>query len=466
MQYILDIYVVVMSIYKTCLHNVRSVQFRLDCLGSLLFVLVVVALSIRLSSLMVIPGDSEASKAAGKNGLADFQDVIYYPMQAVSDGVNPYDCAASPLPDGNLRYRQRYPVLNLFPLYSPLIFILYWPWGFGDFTTSAVSFVIFNLVLLLCFSYQCLKGGAIRPSISQIAILGSCMLLTQPGRANFLGGDTALALSIASLTAIRLAPSHPSLAGLALALTSFKPTFGLPLGILLLASGYYRTVGIGWALGFVIGIVGLIVLFHRSDDLQRMPEVLLYNQEVLESDPDANALSSSIRVDSASALERLMPIHGPLVTVVASAIVMGIACYGLVVLRRVRSHPEANSLISAITALVTVSSIYHVTYDALLIWGAIAEIVLAPNSTWSNVSIRWRWLVGGLLFVPMINVFGTSMAINLQSKWLPWLVTLPILWRDLVWLGICAVNGLSLLMALILMVAHARYLRAYPKRLF
>lgn len=423
--------------------------------GCLCLVLVVVSLSVRLSSLVVIPGDPQGSHAVGKNGLADFQDVIYYPLHAVHEGVNPYDCGTAPLPDGSPRYRQRYPVLNLFPLYSPLIFILFWPWGFGDFTTSAVIFVVFNLLLLLLFAFQCWRCAGVRPTVAQITFLASGMLATQAGRANFLGGDTALALALASLAAIQLAPSHPLLAGWALALTSFKPTFGLPLGILLLACGYYRTVAVGWILGFVVGMAGLVIIFHRSGDLPRMPEILLHNQEVLESDPDANALTTAIRVDSASALERLSPMHGSLVKLAASAMVLGIACWALRGLRKVSSQPEASALISAIVVLTTISSIYHVTYDALLIWSAIVGIMFAPSSLWPNTSTRWRWLVGALLLMPMLNVLGTNMAISLQAKWLPWIAALPVSWRDLGWLCICTLNGLSLLVALVLMAIRA-----------
>jgi Glycosyltransferase family 87 len=436
--------------------STNASPLRWSLIGIISLVIVVGVLSVRLSSLMVIPGDPQGSHAVGKNGLADFQDVIYYPLQAVREGVNPYDCGTSPLPDGSPRYRQRYPVLNLFPLYSPLIFILSWPWGFGDFTTSAVLFVAFNLLLLLCFSYQCWRCAEIRPSVGQITILASCMLATQAGRANFLGGDTALAL--ASLGAVQLAPHRPWLAGLLLALTSFKPTFGLPLGILLLACGYYRTVAVGWTLGFVVGMAGLVIIFARSGDLQRMPEILIHNQEVLESDPDANALTTAIRVDSASALERLAPIHGTPVKLAASAIVLGIACWALFGLRKVQSHPEANALMTAIVALTTVSSIYHVTYDAMLVWGSIAGMALAARSLWPNTPIRWRWLVGALLLMPMVNVLGTNMAISLQSKWFPWLGTLPVSWRDFGWLCICTLNGLSLLVALVLMAIRAQRL--------
>src|SRR4051794_34484387 len=106
-----------------------------DLLGVAVLALVLLVLSYRQTRFLVTPGDPARSAAEGRHGLADFQDVIYYPLHALRDGVNPYDAGLEPLSDGSPRYRQRYPVLNLFPLYSPLLFLLFWPWGYGDFLT-------------------------------------------------------------------------------------------------------------------------------------------------------------------------------------------------------------------------------------------------------------------------------------------------------------------------------------------
>src|SRR5438105_5517732 len=65
--------------------------------------------------------DLENAEDASRWGLGDFRDVIYFPTRAVLDGVNPYDSAPT---DDPTRYRGRYPVGNVFPIYSPLLFVL------------------------------------------------------------------------------------------------------------------------------------------------------------------------------------------------------------------------------------------------------------------------------------------------------------------------------------------------------
>ena len=426
-----------------------------NVLGILLFTLLLVALSVRQSYLMVIPGEPARSDAAGLNGLADFQDVIYVPLHAVRDGVNPYDCGSDPRPDGTLRYRQRYPALNLFPLYSPLLFVLYWPFGYGDFVASGIAYMALNVGLLLGFAHYCWRCAGIRPTIGHTTLLATAMLATQAGRSNFLGGETALALALGSLAAVKLAPRYPWLAGMALALTSFKPTFGLPLGILLLACGYYRTVAVGWSVGFVAGVAGLLLIFSRSGDLPRMPEILLRNQQVLESDPDADAKTSAMRVDSAGAIERWLPL-GKSVAFAAPILLLGIACSALWQLRAARSQSEAELLTIAIVALTTVSCMYHITYDSLLVWAAIVIVGLAPCTMWPKASQRWRWCVAALLFVPMINLLGTKSVVDLQTNWLPAISLLPTPLLDYGWRLVCTLNGIALLAALCLLAQRAR----------
>jgi hypothetical protein len=425
-----------------------------DIAGVILLLVIIAGLSWRLSKRFIVEADPIGSEAAGLNAQADFRDVIYYPSRAIRDGVNPYDCRLEPLADGSPRYRLRYPILNALPLYSPLVFALFFPFSFGSLTSAAIAWVIFQLVLLVVFSHCCWKVAGAKPSVGATAFLASAMLVSQAGRANFMGGETAVPLAIGSLLAVALAGRQPWLAGFALALTSFKPTFGLPLGILLLAAGYYRTVFCGWALGGAIAIGGLVFIFAQSGDLADMPAILQHNQEVLESDPDGDPLQSPIRMDAAGALQRFLPIQGDMASVFASCVVLGIACGALFVLRRAGDAPEVQLLRNAIVAVATVSAMFHITYDAVLLWGAIVCVGLSPRSVWEHVSTRWRIVVVLLLLVPMVNVLGTK-TMNAHASSLLGLGDLPSFWKQAWWTMVCTLNGLAQLTALGLMAWQA-----------
>jgi hypothetical protein len=247
---------------------------------------------------------------------------------------------------------------------------------------------------------------------------------------------------------------------LALAIASFKPTFGLPLGILLLVAGQFRTVVLGWGLGFVIGVAGLMVIFARSGDLPRMPEILRHNQEVVESDPEVDARTSLGRFDSAGALQRLLPVRGAVVGVLASSLVLGIAAWGLWPLRGRLTDPAAGTLAVCITSLAVVVGIFHMGYDGMLLWAPICAVGLAPSPLWPMQSLRWRRAVATLLLVPMLNILVTA-TVQGWLRTIADVAALPAPLAGLLWTFLAIVNGLALLAALVLL-AQAAWLRAAP----
>jgi len=432
-----------------------------DGVGLLFLALVLAALVWRQSHIVVIDGDVARSAELGRDGLADFRDVIHYPLVAAGEGVNPYDGGTAPLADGGPRYSQRYPVGGALPLYSPLILWLYWPFGYGGFYASAGAYVVLNVGLLQLWAWSCWRVAGVRPSIGQIAILTGVILITQAGRANFLGGETAIPLALASLWAVSMAPRRPWLAGVALAVATFKPTFGLPLGILLLAGGHLRTVALGWGVGFLIAVAGLVIIFARSGDLARMPEVLRHNQEVVASDPEVNAQTSPARFDSAGAIQRWLPVEGPIVGLLASVAVLGLAGTAVWRLRRRQEEPRIARLTIAIVCLATVSGIYHLSYDGLLLWAPIAIVLLSPAEAGSIDSKAQRWLVGILLVAPMFHVLGATSVQRWARPLLP-LESIPAAVAEFGWTVICTFNGLCLLAALVLLVSHALRARDAP----
>jgi hypothetical protein len=72
-------------------------------------------------------------------------------------------------------------------------------------------------------------------------------LITTPGRANFNAGQITLPVVLGSLAAVYYASRYPKLAVLGLTLAVFKPTFGVPIGILLMVRGNCRVAL--WAAG-------------------------------------------------------------------------------------------------------------------------------------------------------------------------------------------------------------------------
>lgn len=409
----------------------------------------------RLAGKMIDPVDPQGSQNQGRNGLADFRDVIYYPTRAVAEGVNPYDAGLDPLPDGSARYRNRYPVYNLFPLYSPLVLLLFGLLSLPDFYTGAFAFQGLNVLLLLAWSYCIWKTAEQIPTVARVFGLATLMLISQSGRAIFIGGETALLLAIGTLLAVVYTRKQPSKAGWAIALSSLKPTFGIPLGLLLLCRREVKTVAIGWSISAAIGVVGLWFIFSRSGDLHRLPEIILENQRVLESDPDASALTTAIRIDSAAAIERWLTLRSPISRVLAFLAVLLLAGDALWRLSRWQQDREAEQLMRVITLVGTTAVMYRIMYDGVALWGGIGLLWLAPTSIWERTSPRLRWFLGGLLLVTQFNILPTEFVIR-------WLQRLQITASispgvsQFAWTLACTLSGLALLLALAILNWHSR----------
>ena len=409
----------------------------------------------RVHGKIIDPTDPHGSEQVGRNGMADFRDVIYFPTRAVAEGINPYDSSSEPLADGSPRYWQRYPVLNLFPLYSPLVLLLFGAFALPDFYTAAAAFQVLNLALLLIWSYLIWKHADQTPTAERVLWLATAMLITQAGRAIFIGGETAIPLAIGTLLAAVHASRHPTTAGWALALTSFKPTFGLPLGLLLLFRREWKAVFLGWGLGFVIAVAGLIAIFGQTNDLARLPQIILQNQRDLESHPEATALTTSTRIDSAAALERWFQLKS---STGRLAVFLTIFVLAGTTLSRLSYHvqePEAERLLQIVTLVGTVACMYRLTYDGIALWAAIGLLWFSPAEGWKNTSPQLRGWLGGLLLFTQINILPTEffrkflVQVGLTAQ-----IPLPL--AQLSWTLACILNGLALLVVLILLFIQAR----------
>ena len=422
----------------------------MDIAGVVLFAIVLAAVSWRLSRIMLIPGKPQESHAVGRNGLADYRDVMYLPVRAVAEGINPYDCdTETSLPDGSPRYRNRYPAYNIFPLYSPLVLLLYAPFAWFDFPTSAILYVSFNVVLLIVLAYVAWRTIDVHPSIAAVTTLAAIILATNAGRSNFLGGETALTLGLATLAAANYSRRNSVLTGLALAFNSFKPTIGLPLGILLLCRRDVRSVALGWGLGFVIAVAGLIIIFYRSGDLARMPAILRHNQQVVESEPHVDPRFSTARLDAAGAIERIIP-GGRAMQLGASLIVLGIAGGSLWLLARNESLAAAE-LCRAIICLGTIGSMYHTVYDGVMLWAPIVSLAYARQEYWAGAPRWFRPALLTFLMVPMLNVLPTQTFVRALQRLGITAESVPAPWPEIGWTLACTLTGFAVLAALLLL---------------
>ncbi len=426
-----------------------------DTLGVLLFCAVLGGMLWRMSHKVLIPGEPQLSEARGTEGMGDFRDAVYYPIRAVLDGVNPYDCETKlPREDGQLRYLQdsRYPVLNIFPLFSPLILLLFSPFGLiDDFRAAMWCYGAFNVGLLLVYAYVLWRAVGKIPTIGSVAALAAVILITQPGRANFIAGQVAMPLTLALFGALHWARNKPWLSGLMLTLASFKPTFGVPLGLLMLCRKDFRAAGLGALLSSLIAAVGLFLVFSRSGDLEKIVPILMQNQHELEAHPGVNPATSTARIDGLAATDRWFGKSGGTTLRLAIPLLV-LSLAGLAVWKRAAEFPAEGAIgpTGLITILAALLSIYHLFYDALPLWIPILSLLAAPGETWRGFTRLSQRILLALLAVPIFNVFCTLSFKGALDRFLA--ADFPTAVNG-VWAIGCTASGISLSAAFLLAVA-------------
>jgi hypothetical protein len=290
--------------------------------------------------------------------LTDFRDAVYYPVVALVEGANPYDPGA---------YFRSYPVGQEFPLYSPVHLVLHLPLAALGFSEARAVFFALNLGLMLVLAGVSLRLADYRAGPAAVFGLGTLLLLSGPGRSDLRNGEPTLVLVLACYLALAAARHRVgrSAAGLAVALA--KPTFGVPLAIVLLARRRLRAVLIGGGVAVAVSLVVTIPLADAAGGLDNLYDSLRADADVTSRSPQSR-LGTPLRVDAGNALARLTglrPVEEVAVALGAGLLVLG----GLAAWTLHRRDPDGDRTELAVTlaCLLLLVPLFRVAYDLLLL---------------------------------------------------------------------------------------------------
>jgi hypothetical protein len=356
-----------------------------------LFAAALAALATRQYRNLLDPADPRS----GNWGMADFRDVIYYPTVAVLEGDNPYDTKA---------YMAKYPVGNVFPLYTPHLLAIFLPFGLLPFAASGVLFWLLLVATYPLFSALCLKVCGIRPLVGRVFFLATAILISIPGRWAFDAGQLALLWAIGTLVAMQCSGTRPTLAGLGLTLAVCKPTFGVPLAVLLVFHRQYKAVLIGTGISALAGgiSVGMIAAGAGWDSFWRTVDA---NQETLEAARPFDPSTSHTRVDANVFVQQVLGLPGGRwseLAVFASALLLAGAA-----LRRARMVEPASAA-GGLVLLAIIVCVYHQTYDAVLLTPIPLAIFTGVRGVWHDVPRPLRLAIALASAVPLVNVTWTK----------------------------------------------------------
>jgi hypothetical protein len=253
--------------------------------------------------------------------------------------------------------------------------------------------------------------------------LGTLLLLSDPGKFDLRTGQPTLVLVIALLLALRAlatpanargdggGPSPPVafLVGvIGVVVVWSKPTFAVPLVVLLVARGRPRLAAVGTAIAAAISALVLPLLVDAAGGLGDLVDSLQESARIT-SRSGQSRLGSGLRVDAANAFVRITHVHPS--EGVATVAGLALLVAGAWLVSRLHRHHAAGDreeLAIALVCLLVLTSMYHVPYDYLLLAAPVA-MLLRPRPT---VSIAWpqgvRTAIAVLLLLPLVDPLGWS----------------------------------------------------------
>lgn len=369
-------------------------------LAAVAFAAAVSVLSYRASHFLVRDGAPSASEWV----MQDFRDIVYYAARAFQERYNPYDA------EGFLKH---YPVWHPLALYSPLTLILHAPFGALPFDLAWRAYFAFTLLAFVALCLLAFRVNDLRMDAADTLLIATAVILSRPGYMNLLLGQVACTTALAVSVAVYFSRTHPWLAALAVAVSTFKPSFGAPLMFLMFCRGDVGVV----LRGAVIAVLATLPPLWRLAEIEGglFPFLASVQSSLAGFGEETfnDARLGPFRVDFPALIARLgdWPMtRGEEVLLGGSLLLIGGAC--LFAWRAADGSDQRRRLTGTLISLLILSVTYHQTYDLLLL---LVPVVGLCSDRWlpRRWQSRWSWwlLVAGLAMVS-INYFATATAID------------------------------------------------------
>ena len=412
---------------------------QLDIVLSIGLALVMLTL-IGLTGARVFKNYSEPSSKFdwSNRGHSDFHNGAYYPSTAFRDRINPY----------SMSVMDKYPIMAPSRPCPPITFISHIPFTFLDLPAADVAFFIYNTSLLLILAYFAVV--VTRGNFHLTSWLAVCcvLLLSRPGHITLFTGYFTLELVLGTLVALHFASTRPWLSAVGMLIASGKPTFVLPLIVLMIARKNYRSAICGIVLCTVFGLGGLAWLAGEGGFSQVITGIT-EGQSEFHADETEFPINTWTRVDLLGMTAKTVNwVPGDKASLVGMAFFLIVPC---VLINQITDREEnkgAAGLTSFIALTTMLIGIYHHSYDCLLIVVPWVGMAFYSRKVIPTLGQRTKLLIAFLLTVPLLNYLSTQTARDL----------IGFDQRDTVWQLITMVNGICLTAVLVIFLVNAYHL--------
>ena len=341
------------------------------------------------------------------------------------------------------------------PPYSPVVFMLYQPFTWLDLPAADITFFAFNLLLIGGLTWctvetigrlvkpnsQCLLNWFGDKRLATIWAFGLIML-SRSGHITMFTGYFTVQLVIGTLMSLHYSRSKPWLAGIGMLLASGKPTYIIPLAILMFFRRDFKALTIGLIMCAVVATAGIGWL-SSSSSLNVVIDGIRQGQAAFDSDPTELPVFIWTRLDAMGVLAKIYQLKPSgmqyLVAMLIMLLPIGLSIWRV---RDKETDQESFGLTATITCLALLVSIYHHSYDAMLVLPVWLALLMGGKPMFSWMRDWERWALLGLLTVPVVNYAAT-----LRFRELFQIDNLSVAWN-----AITAANGICLIVALLILL--------------
>lgn len=344
------------------------------------------------------------------SGMSDFHNGVYFPSKAFAQRINPYASEVC----------EHFPMARSSPPYSPVVFILHQPFTWLELPSADVAFFAFNLLLVAGLAWctvhairkllkpesRCLLNWIGDDRLAATWAFGLIML-SRPGHITLFTGYFTTQLIIGTLMSLHYSRSKPWLAGVGMLLASGKPTYIVPLLILMFFRRDFKAMVIGLMMCAVAAGAGIGWL-ASSSSVMSVIDGVRQGQVALHADPTEWPVNTWTRLDLMGVVSKIAHLD-PSSTHALIGMLLLLAPIG-VLIWRVRDH-EANlesfGLTASIACLALLVSLYHHSYDALLTLPLLLALLLGGQAIFDWMRNWERVALLMLLTVPVVNYAAT-----------------------------------------------------------
>ncbi len=372
--------------------NPRSILFQIVC-----SLLLIGALGLTVARVVKqYHGGGVYTAEAG--GMADYHNGVFYPAMAMREGVSPYGS----------EFATRYPVARPTPPFSPFAIAYHIPLTYLRLPVSDTVYFSFIVVSLFGIAWLALRESGCANSVWWWIPLTLMLVVSRSGHVTLLNGYFTTELVVGTMVALGCAEKRPWLSAIGVLIASGKPTYAIPLGIVMLARGNIQALSMGVVLS-VIGAILPAAWLAYEIGWQGLIESVQQGQAMHMADPREFPVNTWTRIDIVAILAKWSKTNpSELVQLAAMLPLMIVPAWSLIVLRRRGDSDGVTSLSGAIAATSMLVTLYHHVYDALLIAGPLVGLLLSSHYGWERIGLKSKIILAIMLTGSWWNYFSSE----------------------------------------------------------